>query len=65
MMYEGDPPHENIPKWNVKPLVISRTKRYLDPGIANHFWSLVDQFIITSKPRLLPTREEPLGTATR
>ena len=53
-MYEGDTIHDNIAKWNVKPLMVSRTKRYLDAGIANQFWSLVDGHIFTHKPRLLP-----------
>lgn len=54
LQYEGDTAHDNIAKWNVKPLLVSRTKRYLDAGVTNQFWVLVDQHIHTRALRLLP-----------
>lgn len=54
LMYEGDVPHVNVPKWNVKILAVSKTKRYLDAGVANKFWELVDRDVTVRKPYLMP-----------
>lgn len=51
--YENDTLPENITKWSVKSLQVSRTKRYLDAGIVNAFWADVDAHIFAKKPYLL------------
>ena len=53
-MFEGDAPHPNVPKWNVKVLTVSRTRRHLDAGVVNKFWELVERDIVIKKPYLLP-----------
>ncbi len=64
VIYEGENPHENLPKWSVKPLVISRTKRYLDAGVVNQFWALVDKLIYAEKARMfLPPEALGAGAA--
>lgn len=62
LMWEGDAPHANIPKWNVKILAVSKTKRYLDAGVANKFWELVDRDVTVRKPYLMP-KVAPGGAA--
>jgi hypothetical protein len=65
-MYEGDSPHPNILRWNVKQLTISRTKRYLDAGVANQFWAQVDRLIYTDKAKMfLPTDAVGASTSAR
>jgi hypothetical protein len=53
-MYEGDAVPESVQKWAVTPLAVSRTKRYLDPAVANKFWAALDQYILVKRPYLLP-----------
>ena len=54
VMFEGDAPHPNIPKWNVKVLTVSKTRRHLDAGVVNKFWELVERDITVNKPYLAP-----------
>lgn len=50
----GDIPHENVPKWNVTVLPVSKAQRYKDPGVAQKFWGALDNFIYVQRPWLLP-----------
>jgi parafibromin len=54
LMYDGDAVHENVGKWAVTPLRISKSRRYTDPGVAQQFWAALDGFIWHKKPYLLP-----------
>lgn len=61
LQYDGDATHESIGKWNVAVLPVSKSRRYLDPGVAQRFWSLMDQFVLVHKPYLLPRGVSNLG----
>jgi parafibromin len=61
LCYEGDILHDNIPKWNVTPLTVSKTRRYLDPGVAQKFWASLDTYITVHKPFLLPRARQGGG----
>lgn len=61
--YENDTLPENIGKWHVKPLYVSRTKRYLDAGVANAFWADVDAHIFAKKPYLLKRPSSSSGSS--
>lgn len=54
LMFEGDIKHENIDRWDVTVLPISKTKRWQDPGVAQKFWGVVDNWILVHRPWLLP-----------
>jgi hypothetical protein len=41
-MYEGDAPHANASKWNVKILRVSKTTRHADATATNAFWQGVE-----------------------
>jgi len=63
LMYEGDAPHENVPRWAVTPLRIAKARRYTDAGVAQQFWSALDAFIWHKKPYLLPKGVSNVGAA--
>jgi parafibromin len=52
--FDGEAAHPNCQNWAVTPLVISKTKRYLDPGVVIKFWRAVDEHVFVKKPYLLP-----------
>lgn len=64
LQYEGDPPHENIPKWNVKTLAVAKlaTKRYSDAAVSNKVWELVDNWMRVHRPSMLLPKQ-PEGAA--
>lgn len=49
LKYQDLPLNENVKKWNVKVLEISRTKRHFDVSIQNEFWYIMTEFL--SQPR--------------
>jgi len=40
-------PHENIAKWGVKRLMVSRANRHRDGAVAAEFWRLLRTFLST------------------
>jgi hypothetical protein len=53
LKYSDMPANENVRKWNIKILEISRSKRHFDVSVQNEFWSLLEQFL--SQPRFRET----------
>ena len=49
LKYEDNPLNNNIKKWNVEILEISRNKRHFDSSLQNKFWSSLSEFL--SSPR--------------
>ncbi len=43
--------NENIKKWNVKVLEISRNKRHFDVSVQNDFWNQLEQFLLQPRYR--------------
>jgi hypothetical protein len=52
MNYQDSPVEENVKKWYVKILQISRNKRHLDKTIQHEFWSELEKFMFS--PRFKP-----------
>lgn len=63
-MYEGDATPDNIARWAVTPLLVSKTRRYTDPGVTQQFWAAFDNFIWHKKPYLLPKGVSNVGDMT-
>ena len=51
-MFDGDVPHPNVPKWNVKVLGVSKTTRHADATAANAFWQGVEKDMMLLKAYL-------------
>ena len=49
LKFQDMPTNDNVKKWNVKILEISRTKRHVDVSIQNEFWNVMNEFL--SQPR--------------
>ena len=49
LKFQDMPLNDNVKKWNVKILEISRTKRHVDVSIQNEFWNVMNEFL--SQPR--------------
>jgi RNA pol II accessory factor, Cdc73 family, C-terminal/Paf1 complex subunit CDC73 N-terminal len=49
MNYQDSPIDENIKKWYVKILQISRNKRHLDKTIQHEFWTELEKFIFSPR----------------
>lgn len=49
LKYSDLPANENVKKWNIKILEISRTKRHFDGSIQNEFWINLEEFL--TQPR--------------
>jgi hypothetical protein len=45
--WDNDAPHDNIAKWGVKRLMLSRTNRHRDGAIAAEFWRMLSAFLST------------------
>ena len=45
--YQDSPIDENVKKWNVKILQLSRNKRHLDKTIQHDFWSELEKFMFS------------------
>lgn len=60
-------PHANAAAWAVQPLAVSKTKRFLDSGLAARFWAAVDHDVYTRKPHLVPkgTGSGPAGAGAQ
>eukprot|EP00164_Ancoracysta_twista_P008366 GFYU01012075.1.p1 GENE.GFYU01012075.1~~GFYU01012075.1.p1 ORF type:complete len:450 (+),score=103.69 GFYU01012075.1:157-1506(+) len=54
IQYEDEAAHENIAKWDVTVLKISKTKRHLDATVWLSLWESLDRFIQTKKRHLVP-----------
>ena len=52
VMFDGDVPHPNVPKWNVKVLGVSKTTRHADATAANAFWQGVEKDMMLRKAYL-------------
>lgn len=51
-MYDDQKMDNNVAKWSVNVLKLSRTKRHLDRAILARFWEALDRYIIKNKPHL-------------
>lgn len=49
LKYKDLPINENVKKWNVNVLEISRSKRHFDVSVQNEFWTILEEFL--SQPR--------------
>ena len=54
VMYDGDVPHPNVPKWNVKVLRVSKSTRHADATASNAFWQAVEKDMQLRKAYLTP-----------
>ena len=52
--YEGEKVHENIAKWGITPLAVSKSRRHGDAGLVQEVWAAVDKEINLRKPYLAP-----------
>ncbi|VDM96555.1 unnamed protein product [Thelazia callipaeda] len=52
LMYDDQKMDNNVAKWSVNVLKLSRTKRHLDRAILARFWETLDRYIIKNKPHL-------------
>ncbi|VDN30598.1 unnamed protein product [Gongylonema pulchrum] len=52
LMFDDQKVDDNIAKWSVSILKLSRTKRHLDRAILARFWEALDRYIIKNKPHL-------------
>lgn len=52
LMYDDQKMDNNVAKWSVNVLKLSRTKRHLDRAILARFWEALDRYIIKNKPHL-------------
>uniref|UniRef100_A0A8R1Y4A7 Cell division control protein 73 C-terminal domain-containing protein n=1 Tax=Onchocerca volvulus TaxID=6282 RepID=A0A8R1Y4A7_ONCVO len=52
LMYDDQKTDNNVAKWSVNVLKLSRTKRHLDRAILARFWETLDRYIIKNKPHL-------------
>ena len=64
VQFEGDVPHENIPKWAVLPLKVAKQHRYTDASVSQQFWSVLDNYIYVKTPYLLPKGVSNVGSET-
>lgn len=44
--------NDNVQSWNCKVLKVHKTKRHLDAGAVNEFWTLLDEYMKLNKPWL-------------
>lgn len=51
LKYTDLPTNENVKKWNVKILEVSRSKRHFDVSVQNQFWTLLEEFLSLSRYR--------------
>lgn len=51
LKYEDNPLNNNIKKWNVEILEISRNKRHFDSSLQNKFWSSLSEFLSSPRKR--------------
>jgi hypothetical protein len=45
--YGDSPIEENVKKWNVRTLQISRNKRHLDKTVQHEFWDELEKFLFS------------------
>ncbi|VDN86668.1 unnamed protein product [Brugia pahangi] len=58
-MYDDQKMDNNVAKWSVNVLKLSRTKRHLDRAILARFWEALDRYIIKNKPHLRTANKVP------
>ena len=51
LKYEDNPLNNNIKKWNVEILEISRLKRHFDSSLQNKFWNSLSEFLSSPRKR--------------
>ena len=51
LKYEDNPLNNNIKKWNVEILEISRLKRHFDSSLQNKFWKTLSDFLSSPRKR--------------
>ena len=51
LKYKDNPLNNNIKKWNVEILEISRNKRHFDLSLQNKFWNLLSDFLSSPRKR--------------
>ena len=51
LKYKDNPLNNNIKKWNVEILEISRNKRHFDISLQNKFWNLLSDFLSSPRKR--------------
>ena len=49
LKYSDLPANDNVKKWNVNILEISRSKRHFDVSVQNQFWTKLEEFL--TQPR--------------
>ena len=51
LKYKDNPLNNNIKKWNVEILEISRNKRHFDLSLQNKFWNSLSDFLNAPRKR--------------
>ena len=54
LKYDSDDIPQNVKKWNVRVIPISKSKRHLDGSAAEAFWAALEKFLISNKPQYCP-----------